>query len=144
MIDGMNGRFPVLVTGSRNWTDRIFVWNVLNILLDTRGDLIVFHGACPTGADAFADLWVKAARERSASDVLRFHADWNMHGKQAGPLRNGRMAWGFKQAGGTIALAFRVGGEASRGTANCIKALRQQGIEPTIFDFETIYEVDAS
>lgn len=140
MIDGINGRLPVLIFGSRNWPDRPFIWNVLSMLLDTHGDLIVFHGACPTGADNHAEEWVKSVSSRSASKCLRFTAHWEAEGRSAGPLRNRRMAWAFKQAGGTIALAFRVGGTASRGTASCLRECCRIGIKPTIFDFETIYE----
>jgi hypothetical protein len=47
------------------------------------GDWIV-SGGCPTGADAFAEM---IAHERSIP-ILIYYADWNKHGRAAGPIRN--------------------------------------------------------
>jgi hypothetical protein len=50
----------VIVTGSRDHSDRALVWSVLDGLLAERRGLILVHGACPTGADRHADDWAKS------------------------------------------------------------------------------------
>jgi len=69
----------VLLTGSRQWSDRDTLWRVLDSLLAEHGGVRLIHGACPTGADQQADDWA-LARIRSAR--------WDWHGKTAGLRRN--------------------------------------------------------
>lgn len=47
----------------------------------------VVSGGC-TGADKFGEWW--AAKRKK--DLTVFKADWDHHGKAAGPIRNRRMA----------------------------------------------------
>lgn len=64
----------ILVTGSRNWTDRQIIYRDLDLLWDlASGHLVLMHGACPTGADAIADEW---GTSRHGVTVQRFPADW--------------------------------------------------------------------
>ena len=44
------------------------------------------HGAA-RGADYYAELWAI----RNNFDVIPFHADWEKHGRAAGPIRNQEM-----------------------------------------------------
>ena len=55
--------YRILVTGSRDWTDRSAVLSTIRYALRTEGHLpartdhhgfVVVHGGCPTGADAIA------------------------------------------------------------------------------------------
>lgn len=48
------------------------------------------HGGCPTGADAY--LANVADEYWRTTPIKVFNADWNAHGKAAGPIRNGQMA----------------------------------------------------
>lgn len=73
----------VLITGSRNWTDR----EVIKYhLADLPADTTVIHGAA-RGADQLAD---SVARELGF-EVIAVPADWTLHGRAAGPIRNQRM-----------------------------------------------------
>lgn len=106
----------VLITGSRNWTDKDWVWQVLDEMVED-GDTIV-HGACPTGADYFADLWCK---ERHIQ-VERHPADWDTYGKAAGPIRNQHMV----AKGADVCVGFPMLG--SRGSWDCLKRAEKAGI----------------
>lgn len=63
----------VIVTGSRDWTDKAAVFRALDdvygdeCVWGTGHEFVVAHGACPTGADRFADEWC-AARGDCASE----------------------------------------------------------------------------
>lgn len=118
-----NPRFDarILVTGSRNWVDEKAVAKaLLNAWLDYRdhGTPILVHGGCPTGADAIADkVW------RKQGFPVEVHpADWDAHGKAAGPLRNQAMV----DLGADLVLAFPLG--VSRGTRDCMARARSAGL----------------
>lgn len=111
----------VIVTGSRDWTDRGAVRRALAAVADERGwpGMTVVHGACSTGADVFASQW--------ARDVLlreeRWPADWERFGRAAGPRRNAAMV----AAGADLVLAFPLG--RSYGTRGCMRLAAAAGIE---------------
>jgi hypothetical protein len=106
----------VLVTGSRDWTDRGAVYRALHHHVvdqhwekgyDSKGifvnwvkpdDFVLVHGACPTGADAIADDWCIGWHFVAE----RHPADWQQHGKRAGFLRNKHMV----DLGVDLCLAF--------------------------------------
>lgn len=109
----------VLVTGSRKWTDAEAVYqNLARERMTAAGlrlpGLVVIHGACTTGADAFADLWARRCRDCDVT-VERFPANWKRYGRAAGPLRNQRLI----EARPDIVLAFPL--PDSRGTDDCIQ-----------------------
>ena len=118
-------KFRALVTGSRDWTG----WEILAALNDVRAtaeaegrELVVVHGACPTGADAFADTWIRT------TGVLfeRWPAHWRPNGiynPQAGILRNAKMVG----LGADVCLAFIRNG--SRGATHCAGLSEAAGIQ---------------
>lgn len=110
----------VLVTGSRSWTAREEVYGVLDEL---RPDIVI-HGGCPTGADAMASAWCQL--HGVAEDV--FPADWEVHGRRAGYLRNQAMI----DEGPDLVVAFRR--EGSRGTQMTIDLARKAGLQVRIYD----------
>lgn len=59
--------------------------------------------------------------------VERHPAEWDKHGKAAGPIRNQKMV----DLGATVCLAFPLPG--SRGTAHCMSAARKASIPVWIF-----------
>lgn len=114
--------FTVIVTGSRDYVDDQKVFDELWGLWvnKTQGPFFIRHGDCPTGADRFASIWC----EFGQADVyeIKYPADWDAHGKAAGPIRNREMA----QAGADLCLAFPLG--ESRGTWNCVNECKKAGI----------------
>lgn len=100
------------VTGGRDYTDRAVIADALAVLSVDR--LLMVNGDCPTGADAIAkELW-----EERGGKVELHPADWNKHGKAAGPLRNQQMV----DSGLSAVIVF----DGGRGTADmrlrCIAA----------------------
>jgi hypothetical protein len=86
----------ILVCGPRDWTNERKVRVVLSRATGIQDvHYTIIHGACPTGVDAFADAWAKTAGVdwalASRPSVERFPADWEKHGKAAGPMRNQAM-----------------------------------------------------
>jgi hypothetical protein len=84
------GNVILLVTGERDWTDREQVWSELNdaVYPVTKFGIdphIVVGDAA--GADRFALEW--AVYEKF--QFTKHCADWNVHGRKAGPIRNGKM-----------------------------------------------------
>lgn len=106
----------ILVTGSRDWTDREKVEEYLYLLSGEEGNVLV-HGACPTGADRIADELTYA----QPWTVERHPADWTL-GKAAGPLRNQAMV----DLGADVCIAFLLPG--SRGTVDCAARAEAAGI----------------
>lgn len=83
----MSAPFLILVTGGREYTDHDAVFRALDSLHAKHENITVIHGACPTGADAFAHQWA-ITNERP---VIAVPAMWASEGAAAGPKRNGRM-----------------------------------------------------
>lgn len=106
---------PVLVTGGRNFRDVEAICSALNAEEPT----LVIHGQA-AGVDAMADEWARY----SAVPVLRVPANWNAHGKAAGPIRNGVMVEIAKRLGAVV-MAFPGGA----GTADCVRQARAAGLE---------------
>jgi hypothetical protein len=77
----------VLVSGGRNFSDMVMIHNVLDKINKNFGINTVIHGACPTGADHYADTWAAL----NDVNVEKYEADWKRHGKSAGPKRNAKM-----------------------------------------------------
>ena len=73
-----------LVCGGRNFADQAMFDDVMGRLMDMWGcPSKIIHGAA-RGADSMADAWGK----QLAVDVIACPADWEKHGKAAGPIRN--------------------------------------------------------
>lgn len=110
----------ILVTGSRDWPDPATVETAIESYLDDAGalDVVIVHGGCPTGADAFADAYAR----RMGWTVEVHPADWARYGKGAGPVRNQEMV----DAGAAVCLAFVM--PDSRGTRDCMGRATAAGI----------------
>jgi hypothetical protein len=92
-----SGGGRVLVTGSRTWTDRAAIRDGLAAVWGA-GDRVLVTGACPTGADALAEACWRAW----GGQVEPHPADWDTHGRAAGPRRNTEMV----AAGAQVCVAF--------------------------------------
>jgi hypothetical protein len=62
--------------------------------------------------------------------VLPFPADWNTHGKAAGPIRNRQM---LKEGKPDVVLAFHEDLGRSKGTADMVRAAKAAGIAVKVF-----------
>lgn len=106
----------VLIAGDRRWQSIHVAEQVLARLAARYGDVVIVHGACPTGVDAaFEDA---ARRLRVATEP--HPADWSL-GPRAGPMRNAEMV----RAGAALLIAVHRNLGRSRGSRSCVElALR--------------------
>lgn len=111
----------ILITGSREWTDRDTIRAALVKAMHVYGarteDVTVVHGAA-AGADTIA---ADIATEFGC-DVEIHPADWKQYGHRAGPIRNQRMV----NSDADLVLAFPLG--KSNGTRDCVRRARKAGI----------------
>lgn len=111
--------YRILITGSRDWTDRALIRSVL-LRLTHLPDPVLVHGGA-RGADTIAaQEFVELFGERGRVEV--HEADWFKYGQAAGPMRNAAMV----KAGLDICLAFPLG--ESRGTRGCMALAEKAGI----------------
>jgi hypothetical protein len=76
----------LVVTGGRNFTDKLFVEGVLQVFhLNRHIDLLIAGGA--PGVDTLCQKWAEA--EGIPTKVMM--AEWDLWGKQAGRIRNEAM-----------------------------------------------------
>ncbi|WP_329114529.1 SLOG family protein [Streptomyces sp. NBC_01353] len=136
--------YRVLVTGSRDWADAGLVWSALNNVRDeayaASRQLIVVHGACPSGADADAAHWAEIGSQFVTWIQVEAHPAKG-HPTQdfgpwpgAGPRRNQYMV----SLGADVALAFigpctsprcrRPGPHLSHGASGCADLAEKAGI----------------
>lgn len=101
-----------IVCGGRNYSDQHRLFSEL----DGEGISVVIHG-CASGADMLAVLWAV----QMGIPVVAFPADWDKHGRAAGPIRNKQMLDDGKP---DIVIAFPGG----RGTENMISQAEAAGV----------------
>ena len=135
----------LLVTGDRNWgrvqepvdatkirvakMEREYLYSVLDACNVSPGvsELIVGDAK---GADEFAKRWAidrKVALAKNMQDKREpFKADWDQHGKSAGPIRNREML--FKDGGPDAVIAFHRDFMNSKGTKHMVTIALDEGI----------------
>lgn len=106
----------LLVCGGRDFSDMKLVNETLNELHGRKKITLLIHGAA-RGADSLADRWAF----RAEIPRKEFRADWSMHGRAAGPLRNQKM---IDEGKPEMVLAFSGG----RGTADMIRRAKAANI----------------
>jgi hypothetical protein len=118
--------YRLLVTGSRQWQDRRTIADALNQQHRDWGrpaDAVLVVGDA-IGADAIAaELWAKAGLV-----VERHDANWELHGKRAGMVRNSVMI----DSGVDACLSFSY--ENSPGTRHCTGLARKSGVTTRLFE----------
>lgn len=77
----------IAFTGGSDCGDHDAIWKALDKAKTRHGDMILLHGATPTGAERAAACW---AESRGVAQIA-FRPDWNRHGKAAPFKRNDRM-----------------------------------------------------
>ena len=122
----MNVKRRILVCGDRNWIDRRLI---LNMLRNER-DMIeaVIEGEC-TGADVIA----RKAADYLKIPVFAFPAEWDKHGRAAGPIRNTQM---LREGKPDEIWAFHDRIRDSKGTKNMITQALAKGILVTLIHHE--------
>ncbi|EHL99357.1 hypothetical protein HMPREF9946_03119 [Acetobacteraceae bacterium AT-5844] len=106
-----------IVCGGRDYRDRKAVFAALDLLNERKGiDFLIQGGA--TGADMFAWEWADERGVRCGS----YPADWEAHGKKAGPIRNQKML-DEGRADGLIAFP------GGRGTADMVARAEKAGLK---------------
>lgn len=107
----------VLVCGGRSYSDIERVYEVLDGVHKLTPISCIIEGGA-MGADYLACRW---SASRGLSDHSRFNADWELHGKSAGPRRNTRM---IEEGKPDLVVAFPGG----RGTADMVTKAEAAGI----------------
>lgn len=110
----------VIIAGSRTFTNSPELFKFCDLILSSHDEIEVVSGGA-SGPDKFGEMWA----ERSEHKVTVMPAEWNKHGKSAGPIRNQEMA---EYADALIAFWD---GE-SRGTKNMIEEARKKKLSPII------------
>lgn len=105
----------VLVCGGRDYADKLELWRALDAWDPAITEVI---SGMARGADAFAAEWA----EEHEIPLHRFPADWDTHGKAAGPIRNQRM---LDEGKPDVVVAFPGG----RGTADMVRRAEAAGVK---------------
>lgn len=110
----------VAVVGSRFFTDYNYVKSALDVISELNEITVIISGGAK-GADSLGERY---ARENSIEFVL-FAADWNKHGKAAGPIRNKQL---IEEGKPQLVVAFDPG----KGTMNTVGHAERNNIEVII------------
>lgn len=118
----------ILVTGSRTWADADAIAAGLDDAVHFwgPGPVTLVSGACPRGADRLAEQHAKMR----GWTVERHPANWDLHRKAAGFIRNQAMA----DLGATALVAFSIGN--SPGTRDMIRRAEKAGIPTVVHEGE--------
>lgn len=115
----------ILICGSRDFTDYPQLCSVMDEMnLDEVQPITIISGEA-RGADTLA----KQYAEECGWDYEGYPADWNTHGRRAGPIRNRQMLVEGKP---DLVVAFR--GPNSRGTQNMITQAEKAGVEVSVVE----------
>jgi hypothetical protein len=106
----------VIVTGGRDFHNIVLVDYCMSRLNAKRPISCLIHGACH-GLDLLCADWATS----NGIETEAYPADWKLHGRSAGPIRNAHM---LQQSSPDVAVVFAGG----RGTAHMHKLLVSRGI----------------
>lgn len=134
----------ILVTGDRNWRSATVIrnrlWEVTHDLNDGMGalDCTLVEGEA-MGADIIAAVVVELEIEDGVefrsdpvwTQIDRFPADWNTHGRAAGPIRNQQML----DSGVDYVVGFHNDIRSSRGTRDMLRRCARAEIPGRLFTF---------
>lgn len=121
----------VIIAGCREMDDYPLLEKVCNEILkgDMRKFEVVTGKQCTVrdgrkfGADRLGEIYAKV----NSRPIIEFPADWDEHGKVAGPIRNKQMA-----DYATHLIAFPSKG--SKGTRNMIKLAKEAGLVVNVYE----------
>jgi hypothetical protein len=116
MANKQGNEMRVLVCGGRDFSDCKAVFDALDDLARHEVVDCIIEGDA-RGADRIAGAWAKRRRV----DLRLFPADWNKHGRAAGPIRNQQM---IDKGKPDFVLAFPGGA----GTADMVRRAKAAGL----------------
>lgn len=138
--------YRILVTGSRTWTGEGVLLDALAHAvvsgLRHHENVIVVHGACPTGADELAEQicrvrgiatdphpadWYALCRPECPPGHRRTRHDGSTYCPSAGHYRNQEMV----DLGAHVCVAAFQPGEVNAGTSDCVRRAITAGIPVT-------------
>jgi len=82
---GATEEMKTIIAGGREYIPRVKDIKFLNSIKDQITEVV---SGCQRGGDAFGEWWA----EQNHIPVKKFPADWDLHHKSAGPIRNRQMA----------------------------------------------------
>lgn len=106
----------VLICGSRTWADKR---PIIALLRGMGPDTVVIHGGAG-GADTNAGI----VAQNLGLQVIVEPAQWRIHGKASGPIRNQKMLDDHRP---DVVFAFRVYGK-STGTDDMVRRAEEAGL----------------
>lgn len=118
----MTAPLRILVCGGRDFANsRLMTATLLKITSEpgetrARPGTTIIHGDA-RGADRLSDIWAL----KKGVPVERFPADWEAHGRRAGPIRNAEM---LARGRPDLVVAFPGGA----GTADMVARARKAGV----------------
>ena len=119
----------VLVCGSRTYTDEAEVHNVLSAVHRVHGPIDTIIDGAARGADTLGWGW---GYNTPGVQSERYPANWNLHGRAAGPIRNQQM---LDEGKPDLVLAFVDKPlSQSRGTADMVERSRAAGLRVIVLD----------
>lgn len=98
-------------TGGRDYSNELLVSQVVQLFWEAE----VHVGDCPTGLDKM----VRFRRYEFDYPCFVHKADWDKHGRAAGPIRNKELI---------DSIEFLIAFPGGKGTANCIAQAREAGV----------------
>ena len=116
----------IIVAGGRKFDNFWLAHDTLDNLTQNldKNDIMIISG-CAIGADKPGEIWA----EELGVEVMRFPADWHIHGKSAGHVRNREMA-----EYATHLVAFWDG--KSRGTQDMILVAQEHNLKVRVIRYE--------
>lgn len=112
----------IAFSGGRNATIHWWIADTVRKAISSEDEIEILVGDCPTGIDLFVREYCKQAEVT----YTVFVADWDNHGKAAGPIRNAELV---KDA--NILIAFWDG--KSKGTLSAITEATKNHIPVKIY-----------
>lgn len=112
----------ILICGSRDWNDWFFMRDAFIRWCEAKGLPQLIIEGCARGADTIAGHMLAP---EYAIDVAHFPADWDRHGRAAGPIRNQQM---LDEGRPDAVIAFTRDLRISRGTRDMVTRARRAGL----------------
>lgn len=117
--------YKIIVAGSRSFNNYSEAESILNHIIQNynSNDVVIVSGGA-RGADKLGELFAM----KKGLKLKVFPANWNKHGKAAGPIRNQEMA-----EFGTHCIVFWDG--KSRGSLDMMKRAKKESLKLLVYNF---------